>query len=318
VAMLSSADEILVWDVATDSEVSRLSITGNHQVTDMLWARNGDDLIASDSNGTLYSWDVESGALNYSDKKHVDVINGISLSPAGDVFVSYSDDSSIRVWDVRTGRQHNAMFGHDGGVTGVVWSPNGQRLASISADQTLRLWHVDEQDSVVLGRYGSELLVVDWSADGGYIATVEADDQINVVGIWGTVDDLVARVEVCCVSRQLTFEESERYTLPLPTNVPAPEEIQGCASSDLLSHIYPGAYAFVLEDDPRPLNVRVIPGLGGRVIDQLLPSQTFYVIDGPRCRDNITWFRVAYGLDGETGWVAEALEFYFVAPVALE
>ncbi len=70
---------------------------------------------------------------------------------------------------------------------------------------------------------------------------------------------------------------------------------------------------YVLEDDIRPLNVRLGPGTGFRAIDQLEIGSVFAVVDGPRCGGEYAWFRVrAPGLEG---WIAEGdASAYFVSP----
>ena len=68
--------------------------------------------------------------------------------------------------------------------------------------------------------------------------------------------------------------------------------------------------------DPRPLNVRTGPSTSDRRVDQLLPRQTFTVLDGPVCGRGFTWYHVSYDQGLLDGWIAESDdEFYFIDPV---
>ena len=49
---------------------------------------------------------------------------------------------------------------------------------------------------------------------------------------------------------------------------------------------------------------------------QVAQGQTFQVVGGPACTDNIYWFEVIYGIGAVRGWLAEGQAgVYFVEPV---
>lgn len=65
------------------------------------------------------------------------------------------------------------------------------------------------------------------------------------------------------------------------------------------------------QDDP--LNVRSDAGTGYDVIGQIPMGGVFYVLEGPRCTQRYSWFRVEYGT--LTGWIAEGITSeYFAEP----
>lgn len=69
----------------------------------------------------------------------------------------------------------------------------------------------------------------------------------------------------------------------------------------------------VTNEDPQPLNIRSQPGLDGRIAAVLRSLDIFFVIEGPRCADDYTWFKVRVG-DVE-GWIAEGEPgLYYVEP----
>ncbi len=69
----------------------------------------------------------------------------------------------------------------------------------------------------------------------------------------------------------------------------------------------------VTNEDPQPLNIRSGPGLDGRILAVLHSLDVFFVIDGPRCADDYTWFKVR--AQGVEGWIAEGEPgLYYVEP----
>ncbi len=69
--------------------------------------------------------------------------------------------------------------------------------------------------------------------------------------------------------------------------------------------------ARVSVDDPRPLNMRAGPGTTSDVIAQIPAGGIVYVLEGPQCSVQYTWYRVEYA--GNSGWIAEGDDTaYFV------
>jgi hypothetical protein len=62
--------------------------------------------------------------------------------------------------------------------------------------------------------------------------------------------------------------------------------------------------------------VRESPGISFDRIGRVAPGQTFQVIEGPMCADDMAWFEIIYGISAIRGWVAEGRDGeYFVEPV---
>ncbi|MBC7872185.1 MAG: SH3 domain-containing protein [Chitinophagaceae bacterium] len=69
----------------------------------------------------------------------------------------------------------------------------------------------------------------------------------------------------------------------------------------------------VLDDDPRPLNVRSGPGTDYRIFGRLEVLDVFLVESGPNCGDGYVWFKIRRGI--LEGWIAEGdLGAYYVEP----
>ncbi len=102
-------------------------------------------------------------------------------------------------------------------------------------------------------------------------------------------------------------------SLPPPPPSPTRPAIVSCAGA-LPSQLFVGIEGVVLENDERPVNVRRAPGRAGEAFERLRPGETFLVLEGPVCQDNLAWFRVRFSGILE-GWIAEGTDFYFVGPV---
>lgn len=87
--------------------------------------------------------------------------------------------------------------------------------------------------------------------------------------------------------------------------------ITDCSGS-LSSRLSVGMIGYVLDDDPRSLNVRMGPSTTSTKIGSIPVGGIFNVLEGPSCGEGITWFRVQY--DSLTGWIAEGDETYFTGP----
>src|SRR5690606_11475997 len=100
----------------------------------------------------------------------------------------------------------------------------------------------------------------------------------------------------------------------MPTLPPSPTPLcSGAPSVRLVRH----ERGRVLPDDPRPLNMRREPGTGSNVVVQIPIRGVFYVLDGPVCADDYTWYRIRY--QAAEGWIAEGdSTSYYVEPYLLE
>jgi len=69
----------------------------------------------------------------------------------------------------------------------------------------------------------------------------------------------------------------------------------------------------VLDDDPRPLNVRASPGIESDIVATIEINEVFDVLDGPECTGGYQWFYIRYRT--VEGWIAEGDNTsYFVEP----
>jgi len=100
----------------------------------------------------------------------------------------------------------------------------------------------------------------------------------------------------------------------MPTPPPAPTA--SCAGAPR-ERLVIGERGRVLPDDPRPVNVRRLPGTENRLVTTIPINALFQVLDGPVCADGFQWYKVHYR--EATGWLAEGdLTSYYVEPYGTE
>ncbi len=84
---------------------------------------------------------------------------------------------------------------------------------------------------------------------------------------------------------------------------PAVAQEYAACTGGLTSRLIVGQQGRVATDEGFYLNVRTEPGMGIEPFVRLSRGESFEVVGGPRCLDNITWWEIKqFGL---TGWVAE-------------
>lgn len=100
----------------------------------------------------------------------------------------------------------------------------------------------------------------------------------------------------------------------MPTAPPPPTA--SCAGAPR-ERLIIGERGRVLPDDPRPVNVRRLPGTENRLVTTIPINAIFQVLDGPVCADGFQWYQVHYR--EATGWLAEGdLTSYYVEPYGTE
>lgn len=121
----------------------------------LAYSRDGALIASGGADGTVRTWDANSGAPRQTIRAHADAVSGVAFSPDGRLLASSSWDRSVKVWETATGRLVHTLTGHDLAVTRVAFSPDGTRLASSSWDETIRLWGAENGAEVSRLRWPS-------------------------------------------------------------------------------------------------------------------------------------------------------------------
>jgi sugar lactone lactonase YvrE len=150
-ATASQDRTVRVWDAATGQE--RLVLRGHDGPVPCLCFSPDDKTLATgggvfdiDSNrwtsGEAKLWDLATGKLRATIKRHTDAVCALAFAPDGQTLVTGGGDSVLKLWDANTGQERQELPGHTSRVNAVAFSPDGKTLASAGDDRTVKLWSV--------------------------------------------------------------------------------------------------------------------------------------------------------------------------------
>jgi WD40 repeat protein/class 3 adenylate cyclase len=205
-----------IWDSTTGEPMSLLNIY--HDRGRSHWSPDGQRIVtAAGYGGThrspVFVWDAASGKNLFSFVNHGAWMSGADWSPDGTRVVSTGYDGTARIWDPDTGEEM-LVFAVRDTAWDAAWSPNGQRLVTGDQSGAVKVW--DAATGVEVYGYSAEAAVlnVDWSPDGQYVIASGPFEVPLVRRAWQSTEDLIAHARECCVSRELTPAERERFGLP--------------------------------------------------------------------------------------------------------
>lgn len=106
------------------------------------------------------------------------MIEGIAISPDGQLLASGGDGGDITLWQLSNFQPVTILRGHSNTVTALAFSPVGGKLASVSEDATLRMWDIHSGQAIWTAKQGQRLYSVAFSPNGRLIATGGQDPVI--------------------------------------------------------------------------------------------------------------------------------------------
>jgi WD40 repeat protein len=209
----------VIWDVNTG--VSTLLHQGDLlcALTTPSWSPEGDRIITGCERRDVRDtpaviWDVETG----EELGRLGGESGNSLvvrwSPDGSsIAVGYSD-IEIRIWDAGTGLTTVKYSGHADPIVDLDWSPNSQRIASADYGGNIRVWDAQTGEVVLSDKQNQTITSISWSPAGDYLIASSYDIVPEILPAWQTTEALLAYAEGCCIWRELSVRERERFGLP--------------------------------------------------------------------------------------------------------
>jgi len=243
---------LAVWDFQT-GDLETTASCGD-AIWSLDWAPDGTKIamLCSLVGGSEFqSWsqvqDAATGdtLLTLSDPDPSALFNSVKWSPDGTYLLTTGGDDQtgpknnpVIIWDANTGGKLLTINRHTGQVWWGSWSPDGRRIATGSTDDTTRIW-----DAAT----GAELLTLStpsdwsvspqWSPEGDLLAvgrySFDSPSKTEVWRVWQSTEELIAYAKECCVFRELTPEERERFGLqPVAEQTPltTPQASNGAAS----------------------------------------------------------------------------------------
>jgi WD40 repeat protein len=199
---------------------------GNESDTPLCMSESPDGrfLAVGNSSKNINVYEVATGRLVHTLKKHTDWVTFISWSPDGLLLATGDRFGSILVWEAASGNLFTNLRNHVGSVTGLVWSSDGDELFSTGWDGTLRHWNLHTQSEVKhwtvhakgshglislsneqtvsathpLASYGRDGTVRIWNREGDLIAERSLGEEIVATAFSTASDD--RRLIVCDAS----------------------------------------------------------------------------------------------------------------------
>jgi len=106
---------------------------------------DGKTVISGGGNGTLTSYNPQTGKKIHGFIGHTSVVWGCAASPDSRFLVSGSGDQTVRLWEIDSGRLLLTIFqGTDN--EWVAWTPEGYYTASLNGDKYVG-WHINQGEN---------------------------------------------------------------------------------------------------------------------------------------------------------------------------
>ncbi|GCE15803.1 eIF2A-related protein [Tengunoibacter tsumagoiensis] len=142
-------------------------------VHQLAWSPDGSFLASSSADGTVQVWEVASGQLQVTFRRHLASVNAVNWSPDGKYLASAGNDNLVYVWEADTGEVKTVYQGHSAWIyKGLAWSPDGSQIASASWDHTVQIWEPFSGKTLLVYRgHHSVVCSLTWSPDGRWIAS---------------------------------------------------------------------------------------------------------------------------------------------------
>ena len=124
----ASDSDITLWGMPTARVRLRIKEARPGCVVAVSW--NGRWLVASDADGKIRLFDMDSGRSTTVLEGHSKDVVSLAVSPDDKLIASASSDGTVRLWDVKTGREVECQKRPYRLPTTVVFSPDGKTLAT--------------------------------------------------------------------------------------------------------------------------------------------------------------------------------------------
>ncbi len=154
----------------------------------MAFSPDGHTLVTGGADGTLKFWEMPAGTLSRTFKAHAGAIRHVEFSRDGRLLLTNSNDRRPKVFDAATGQEKLALRKHRSDVDGAAFSPDGRVFATVFSNakdgSEVRFWQTASGQEIGAIRVANtQVLSLDWSADGGTLVLGCRDGSVRLWGV---------------------------------------------------------------------------------------------------------------------------------------
>ncbi len=170
-----------IWLHKAEDLTPLRQLTEEPYVTALNWSPDGKTIAASDNDGLIHLWDVETAENVLELRGHVRVVTSVTWDPFGNLLASGSWDDTIRIWDTANGEVIQMIEIERGATTdyAITWSPDGEQFAA-QGEEGISIWDADTGVLRSSWPYNYETSVVKWSPDGRIIAAGRFGGEVDL------------------------------------------------------------------------------------------------------------------------------------------
>ena len=142
---------------------------------------------------------------------------------------------------------------------------------------------------------------------------LEPTETMDLISIVNTEESIPTAIPKASV----TPDSTPTIIMPAPSTTPTPSVTsQAICPGALVSRLQVGQLGVVNLDPPVANRVRREPSRNAEIVGHIIPGEKFKVMEGPRCADDWSWWRVRSLEQDLEGWTSEGdAEVYWLVPL---
>jgi WD40 repeat protein len=218
VATASDDRKVIVWDSTTGDDT--LTFSGHqNKVRSVAWSPDGSRIISTGNEGEAIIWEAATGQvlMELFPEDFKIAVPDAAWTQDGQRVILLSADGFVHIIDSESGVQLSQFLTPSGG-TGSAFSlsPTEERMIIGGYDGAAKVWNIATSTEMISYDIGGGVYPV-YSPDGTrvLIGNIEGDwGKLQVFPAWHSLEELIDYAKECCIVRELTPGEREKFGLP--------------------------------------------------------------------------------------------------------